>query len=427
MWNAIEPDPFKKGAAYVTGTRYKSDDFAPYIYKTDDYGKTWKLITNGIDRNHFTRVMRADRKRPGLLYAGTEYGMYISYDDGQSWNRFQLNLPVVPITDLHIKNNDLIVATQGRAFWAIDDLSMVQQSDASVLSKGLHVYDVSPAYRIPGSRWASYMSKPVNAGANPPRGVVINFHAARVSDSTKANISILDRDRKLMKSFSTESKDNKLDIAGGMNRFVWDLVCTESEKAEGMILWNGTPSGILAPPGQYHARVKVGTDSVELPFTVLADPNYKASQADYDAQFVFLRQVQTTFDEVQAGVKRIRELRSQMKDFVTRQGKECPAEVRGMSDSLSRQLTAIEEKLHQTKAKSGQDVLNYPIRLNDKLSGVFDMANSGNMAPSRQAREVYAELAAQANAELASLKAIESTGLPAFNKLVREKSLPVIR
>ena len=142
---------------------------------------------------------------------------------------------------------------------------------------------------------------------------------------------------------------------------------------------------------------------------------------------VFLRQVQTTFDEVQAGVKRIRELRSQMKDFVTRQGKDCPAEVRGMSDSLSRQLTAIEEKLHQTKAKSGQDVLNYPIRLNDKLSGVFDMANSGNMAPSRQAREVYAELAAQANAELASLKAIESTGLPAFNKLVREKSLPVIR
>ena len=427
MWNAIEPDPFKKGAAYVTGTRYKSDDFAPYIYKTEDYGKTWKLITNGIDRNHFTRVMRADRKRPGLLYAGTEYGMYISYDDGQSWKRFQLNLPVVPITDLHIKNNDLIVATQGRAFWAIDDLSMVQQSDASVLSKGLHVYDVSPAYRIPGSRWASYMSKPVNAGANPPRGVVINFHAARVSDSTKANIAILDRDRKLLKSFSTESKDNKLDIAGGMNRFVWDLVCTESEKAEGMILWNGTPSGILAPPGQYHARVKVGTDSVELPFTVLADPNYKASQADYDAQFAFLRQVQTTFDEVQAGVKRIRELRSQMKDFVTRQGKDCPAEVRGMSDSLSRQLTAIEEKLHQTKAKSGQDVLNYPIRLNDKLSGVFDMANSGNMAPSRQAREVYAELAAQANAELASLKAIESTGLPAFNKLVREKSLPVIR
>ena len=427
MWNAVEPDPFKKGTAYFTGTRYKSDDFAPYIYKTEDYGKTWRKIVTGIDPMHFTRVMRADRKRPGLLYAGTEYGMYISFNDGASWKRFQQNLPIVPITDLTIKNNDLIVATQGRAFWVIDDLTRVQQADAGILSKKLFVYDINPVYRMPASRWGGPATMPDHAGANPPKGVVIHFRASGVTDSTKATVTILDGSGKIARTFTTEGKDDKVSLVNGENRFIWNLAYPASERPEGMILWNGTPSGILASPGNYRARVKVGADSLELPFTVLADPNYKVSQADYDAQFAFLRQVQTKFDEVQAGVKRIRELRSQLKDFVTRQGRDCPAEVRTMSDSLSRQLTAIEEKLHQTKAKSGQDVLNYPIRLNDKLSGVFDMANSGNMAPSRQAREVYAALATQADAELATLKTIESTGLPAFNKLVREKSLPVIR
>jgi hypothetical protein len=194
-----------------------------------------------------------------------------------------------------------------------------------------------------------------------------------------------------------------------------------------MILWNGTPSGILAPPGEYSVRIRVGNDSVDKRFTVLADPNYKVSQADYEAQFEFLRQVQARFDEVQKTVKDIRSLRSQMTDFVSRQGADCPAEVKAMADSIGKRITSIEEKLHQTKAKSGQDVLNYPIRINDKLSGVFDLANSGNMAPSRQAREVFADLSAQADTELARWKKVLGEDVPAFNKLVREKSMPVIR
>jgi photosystem II stability/assembly factor-like uncharacterized protein len=426
MWNAIEVDPFKKGAAYLTGTRYKSDDFAPYIYKTEDYGITWKLITNGIDRMHFTRVVRADHKVPGLLYAGTEYGMYISYNDGLNWKPFQLNLPIVPITDLTIKNNDLIVATQGRAFWLIDDLSMVQQAKADITAKNLHVYDVNPAYRIVGSPFASFMSKPVNAGANPARGAVINFYAGKVADTTKGAVTILDKNKKVIKTFSTDSKDNKLDISPGINQFNWNLLYPEAEKADGMILWTGTPAGITAPPGNYFARVKVGNDSAEVPFTIVADPNYPITQQDYDAQFAFLQQVQGKFNEVQKGVKDIRSTRTQINDFVAKQGKDCPKEVKQMADSINKQLTAIEEKLHQTKAKSGQDVLNYPIRLNDKLGGVFDMANSGNMAPSKQAKDVYAELATQADAELAKLKTIMNQDIPQFNQLVREKSLPVI-
>ena len=190
MWNCIEVDPFKKGAAYIVGTRYKLDDFKSYIYKTEDYGKTWKQIVNGINPMHFARCLRADRKKQGLLYAGTEYGMYISYDDGANWKSFQLNLPEVPITDLTIKNNDLIVGTQGRAFWIIDDLTMVQQYDAGIASKSLHVFPVNPSFRIPGSdgRFAAFQRTPVNAGANPPNGSYLNYYAGNVTDSTKASI-----------------------------------------------------------------------------------------------------------------------------------------------------------------------------------------------------------------------------------------------
>ena len=426
MWNCIETDPFVKGKAYIIGTRYKLDDYTPYIYRTEDYGKTWKLITAGINRMHFTRAMRADRKRPGLLYAGTEFGMYISYNDGASWKPFQQNLPVVPITDLTIKNNDLVVATQGRAFWVIDDLGVLQQWKPELLARDLHVYDVNPAYRMSGSPYADRFGAPRNAGTNPPKGAVIHFHAPRATDSTKGSVTILDRNRKTVREFSTSSKENKLELNKGMNQFVWDMKYPEAEKADGMILWNGVPPALTAPPGEYYAKVKVGGDSSEVPFRILADPNYKVSQADYDAQFDFLRQVQGKYNDVQRGVKDTRTLRGQINDFTARQGKDMPKDVKLLADSIQRQLTSIEEKLHQTKAKSGQDVLNYPIRLNDKLSGLFDAANSGNMAPSKQSREVYADLSAQADAELARLRKLEENEVKQLNQLIREKGLPVI-
>jgi photosystem II stability/assembly factor-like uncharacterized protein len=425
MWNAIETDPFRKGAAYIIGTRYKLDDYSPYIYKTEDYGKTWKLITNGINKMHFTRAMRADRKRPGLLYAGTEFGMYISYDDGSNWKPFQLNLPVVPITDLTIKNNDLIVATQGRSFWVIDDLTVVQQWKPELVSTSLHVFDVNPSYRMMGGRSRSF-GQARNAGANPLKGPVVNFYAPGVNDSTSGSITIMDKNKKAIKTFSTSSKENKLELNKGMNQFNWDLKYPEAEKAEGMVLWNGVPAPLTAAPGNYSAKIKVGRDSAEVPFTVLADPNYKISQQDYDAQFEFLQQVQNKYNEVQKGVKDIRSLRTQINDFTTRQGKDIPKDVKQAADTIVKQLTAIEEKLHQTKAKSSQDVLNYPIRLNDKLGGLYGAAASGVTAPSKQARDVYADLSSQADGELAKLTHIVNTDIQELNKLIRDKSLPVI-
>ncbi len=429
MWNAVEVDPFKKGAAYFVGTRYKLDDYAPYIYKTEDYGKSWKLITNGIDKMHFTRVMRADRKRAGMLYAGTEFGMYISYDDGASWKKFQLNLPLVPVTDLVIKDNDLIVATQGRAIYVLDDLTILQEGNKDISNKNLHVFSINPAYRMQVNPFAgNFGATPRNAGANPPAGVVINYYAKQVTDSTKASISILDKDKKLIRTYSTDAKEtaDKMQIEKGLNQFVWNFQHPGADRAEGMILWNGTPGVITTAPGMHYAKIKVGNDSVEVPVEVKADPNYKINAADYEAQMKILMQIRDKFNEVQKGIKDIRTVRTQINELTGRWGKETPKDVKQFADSINKKLTAIEETLYQTKSKSGQDPLNFPIRLNDKLSGLFDVVNSGNMAPSKQSKEVFADLSAQSDAELNKLKQIMTDDLVKFNQLIREKSLPVI-
>jgi photosystem II stability/assembly factor-like uncharacterized protein len=425
MWNCIKTDSYKKGAAYIVGTRYKLDDFAPYIYKTEDYGNTWKLITNGIDKMHFTRAIRADKKRQGLLYAGTEYGMYMSYDDGMSWKKMQFNLPVVPITDLTIKENDLIVATQGRAFWIIDDLSMLQQYNATITTKNLHVYNVNDAWRITGSGF-SRGGTPANIGANPANGAVINYFVKNVNDSTKASITIYDSNKKLIKTFSTKDKENKIEVEKGMNQFVWNLRYPEGEKADGMILWNGTPGAIVAPPGNYFAKIKMDKDSSEVPFTIKAEGNYKTTQAEYDAQFAFLQKAQGKFNDIQKAIKDIKALRTQINEFTAKQAKPLDKDIKLMADSINKQLTAIEETLYQTKAKSSQDVLNFPIRLNDKLSNVIDAAASGNKAPSKQALDFYEIIAKDCDVQLGKLSNLQKNEITKLNELIREKVLPVI-
>lgn len=428
MWNCVEVDPFKKGTAYFVGTRYKSDDFTPYIYKTEDYGKSWTLITNGIDKMHFTRCLRADKKRQGLLYAGTEYGMYISFDDGAHWKPFQLNLPTVQIADMTIKNNDLVVATHGRAFYVLDDLSMLQQMNTNVLNDNLHVFDVNPVYRMQGGgRFrGAFGGTQANIGTNPPNGVVFNYWVKDVKDSAKASVKIFDTNHKEVKTFSTSSKENKLDVDKGMNQFVWDFQYPQAEKAEGMILWNGTPGGLAAAPGNYFARFVVEKDSVEVPFTIKADPTYKISQQDYEAQFNFLMQVRQKFNDVQKTIQDIRSLRTQINSFVALQGKNIPKDVKQSADTINKQLTAIEEELVQTKSKSGEDPLNFPIKLNDKIAGVYNVANAGNTAPTKQVRDVFADLSAQADMQLNKLKTIKEKDIPAFNDLIRQKALPVI-
>ena len=430
MWNCIETDPFKKGTAYFAGTKYKLDDFAPYLYKTSDYGKTWTKITNGINNMHFTRAIRADKKVAGLLYAGTEYGMYISYDDGANWKSFQLNLPIVPITDMTIKDNDLIVATQGRAFWVIDDLTIVQQKSNSITAKNLHVFPINDAYRSEGGgrRRRGAGGTEQNIGANPPAGTVINYYLKGTTDSSKHSITIMDKTGKPIKTFSKSAKDpeDKLDYSEGMNQFTWDQNYPAAEKTDGMILWIGSIGSAKAAPGKYSARIRYNTDSVDVPFVIKADPVYKMTEADYDAQLAFLLQVRDKFNEIQIGIKNIRTVRTQINDLNGRIDAKANKDIKQMGDSINKQLTKIEEALYQTKSKSGQDVLNYPIRLNNKISALYNIAASGYAPPSKQAKETFADLSGQADVQLAKLKAILNNDLKQYNKMINEKQVPVI-
>jgi photosystem II stability/assembly factor-like uncharacterized protein len=430
LWNCIETDPFKKGVAYAVGTRFRLDDYTPYIFKTEDYGKTWRLITRGIPPMHFARVVRADHRRPGLLYAGTEYGMYISYDYGENWKPFQLNLPVVPVTDLTIKDNDLVVATQGRAFWSLDDLSLVQQKDDGIQQEQLHVFTPGDAYRMPGGGRGRRRAEVLhNAGANPPNGVVFRYWLKDAPDSPQVSVTIFDKQHKPIRTFSTrshdEEEDPRLECRGGMNTFVWDMLYPPSVKIPGMVLWTGGAGSPKAAPGKYTARFRYAKDSADVSFTILPDPNDSMTEADYDAQVAFLLEVKGKYDEVQKAILKIRNLRTQLGDLNGRlDSTEKP--IRRLSDSLVHKLTAIEEALYQTKAKSSEDVLNYPIRLNDKLSGLYGVAAGGNAPPNKQFREVYATLSAAADVQLDKLNAIIRTDLPALNNLIYEQKVPVI-
>lgn len=431
MWNCVETDPFKKGTAYFVGTKYKLDDFAPYIFKTEDYGKTWKKITNGINNMHFTRALRADKKRPGLLYAGTEYGMYISYDDGANWKKFQLNLPIVPITDMTIKENDLIVATQGRAFWVIDDLSVLQQKEvAANTTKKLQVFSVNDAYRTEGGgrRQRGGGGSIQNMGENPQNGVVFNYLLNGANDSSKVSITVFDKQHKPIKTYSKKEKlpADKLEFNDGMNQFVWDMNYPAAERVDGLILWNGGIGTTKAAPGKYTARFRFDKDSLDVPFVIKPNPNYAMTEADYDAQVGFLLQVRDKFSEIQKAIKDIRAVRSQINEFTARMDTTGNKDIKKLADSLNKQMTKVEEALYQTKSKSGQDVLNFPIRLNDKIAGLYGVAASGQNPPSKQAREAFADLGGQADVQLTKLKKIMDTDLKSLNKMINDKQLPVI-
>lgn len=425
MFNCVEPDMFEQGKLYVAATRYKLDDYKPYLYMTEDYGKTWKKITNGIPNEHFTRVIREDKKRRGLLYCGTEAGLYISYNDGVNWYPFQNNLPLVPITDMTIKDNDLIIATQGRGFWIMDDLAVIQEADYKIAEKNLYVYPIRDTYKLDGAQNES----PVNAGKNPATGVVINYYLKDEPDtSKKLTIEIYVDHGELIQTYSSASTEKELTIEAGkgLNQFNWNLDYPPSEKIEGMNLWNGTPGSPKAPPGVYQAKVKFGSDSVITKFTILNDPNLTATVADYAAQFNLQLKIQKKFNETQKAIKEIRSLKTQINDYVSKLGDKAPLSLKDSVNSLNRQLTAIEEELVETRNSSTQDMLNYGIKLNDKLAGLYNVVSSGNSRPSQQSVEVFDYLASQVDIQLKKLETIKSEGIKHLNNLIDAEKLPAI-
>jgi photosystem II stability/assembly factor-like uncharacterized protein len=427
MWNRVEVDPLRKGTAYFAGTRYKLDDFTPYLYVTHDYGETWEKITNGINPLHFTRAIVASPRKAGVLFAGTEFGLYVSMNDGKSWERFQLNLPITPITDLLIKDQNLIVATQGRSIYILDNLSFVENFQPAPTVN--QVFPIANTYRVPpqmGGRRSrgKKVGLPANVGINPPKGVVINYwKAANSSDSARVMISILDDQKKVIKTFNQNDAGGPSAEAGFQN-FIWNMYHTEIEKPEAsLILWNGSTSPVLAAPGKYTAKVTIDNTVTEQPFTILADPNYKISDADLKAQEQFLLEVSDCFNTIMKTLKGLKEIRSQVQGL---QKKTKDSVFQKQSNDVLASLTSIEEALHQTKAKSGQDVLNFPIRLDDKIAGVFESAAAGYVAPTKQVKETYAALKSLTDEQLKKYENIKKEGVKALNEAVHKLMIPII-
>lgn len=424
MWNSVELDPLQKGKAYFVGTKYKLDDFKPYIFLTEDYGKSWKLITKGIDSKHFARVLRVDPKRKGLLYCGTEYGFYMSYDDGANWKKVQLNLPQTPITDMCVKDNALVIATQGRSIWVMDDLAPLQSFNVNQLNDKMYMYPISNTLLIDG--WQN--KSPKNAGMNPPNGVIIPFHLINFNDTGNVEIIIRDSAKKLITAYSSKSSDEKFKLSAkeGMNLFTWDMNYQSIEPIAGMILWNGTIDGPTAAPGNYTATLKINGDSLEKPFLISANPKYNCSNEDYALKTAFLLEVKKSFADVQKCIVDIRTLRSQINEFNSLAGKDVPKEIKSLSDTIQKKLTKIEEELYQTKLKSGQDILNYPMKLNDRISGLYNYASSGNTAPNKQVKDAFLELKTLADEQLKLFQSVIEKDVVELNMKIKSSDLPVI-
>ncbi|TNE57225.1 MAG: glycosyl hydrolase [Bacteroidetes bacterium] len=426
MVNSVEPDPFRKGGLYVAATSYKSGDYSPYLFHTADYGKSWRRIVNGIDPEHFTRVLRADPKRLGLLYCGTEAGMYISFDDGANWQPFQLNLPVVPITDLALKNDNLIAATQGRSLWMIDDLTVLHQLDETIGSKDFHLFQPMPAYRMDGRQARNLKT----AGTNHPGGVLVHFYLqAAPGEKDTVQLSILNVAGDTVRTFSNQSKTDKLpELKAGGNRFVWNLRYAGAEKFDGLILWSSRLNGPRAVPGAYQVRLTVNGQSITQSFEVLADPRATIRQQDFQRQFDFVKACSDKLSDMHRAIKHIRMVRTQMTNLKKRLPEADNLKpLREQMGTLDSMMTAVEKTLYQTKNRSGQDPLNFPVQLNDKLGNLMEIAGNGDFPPTDQDMEVQKMLFGLIDAELEKWQSIRDTQLPELNRLIRELQVDVIR
>ncbi len=428
MINSIDADPFNKGGAYVAGTRYKMGDYTPYLYHTKNYGKTWELITNGIPSDHFTRVVRADPKRQGLLYAGTETGMYVSFNDGKDWQPFQLNLPIVPITDLTIKNDNLIAATQGRSLWLIDDLTPLHQLSDAVASSDFYLYKPMDSYRMGGG--GRFGRPNPRAGQNHPGGVMVNFYMKEeLGKDDEVTLAFHEMDGDLIKEFSTKSKDrnSKLTVKKGGNVFNWNMRYPNAKDFKGMIFWAGSLAGPMAVPGKYKVAINVNGKKQEQEFEILKDPRAEVSLQGLQEQFDFVKETNETISEAHQTIIDIRSIRDQLNHYKGLwKGREDMKDLIEKATEINKTMTEIEEALYQTKNRSRQDPLNFPIRLTNKLSGVNSLTNRGNNAPTKQAKAVKKELTDKINSEVQKFRKIEGEDLPDFNRMVREKSIDAI-
>jgi photosystem II stability/assembly factor-like uncharacterized protein len=448
----IEASRFAPGAAYLAANRFGLDDFSPSLWKTTDFGATWTKIVNGIGAEEFTRVIREDPERRGLLYAGTERGVWVSFNDGDNWQRLQRNLPPVPVHDLTIKEGDLVAATHGRSFWVMDDLSALRQMTLAVLAEPAHLFAPRDAYRIDwgggfgggGRGGAAGASRP---GQNPAAGAVVFYHLA--SAAQKVKLEFIAPDGTVIKSY--ESADSaalaaeraaaaeraqagggggrfggggvqRPGNAVGLNTFAWDMRYPDASSFSGMIMWAGSTRGPVAPAGTYTVRMTVGDAAPQTAtFKLLNDPRTTATAAELIAQFNFLIQVRDRTTAANDAVKTIRNVKAQLDDRVAKAPR-----LKRNADALAAALAAVEREVYQVKNQSGQDPLNFPVRLNNQIAALAGVVGGGPYGPTAQAETVFTELSQSLDVQLKQMQKILTEDLERFNRQLKQAGLEAI-
>ena len=427
MISIIDASHHAAGTAYMAATRYKFGDFSPMLYKTTNYGKSWAKIITGIPSMDFTRAIREDPNRSGLLYTGTETGVYVSFNAGEQWQSLQLNLPAVPITDLavHKRDKDLIIATQGRSFWILDDLPVLHQLQDDILADQHYLFDPEDPYLFGGRSWGSSAT----AGQNPQGGAVVYYYLAENEDQ-EIKLEFVDMREQVVQSYSSKEdvrgrsvkestlfyEDEQQTVRGslgdkaGLHSYVWGLDYPGVTNIDGrQILWAGSTAGPRALPGTYTVRMYVGDELVgEQEFEVKKDPRLEQiSQEDLVEQFELVQTINAKLDSTHKAINKIRSVREEFREQMGILGKdETSKTLLERAQLMMKAMTEIEEALVQTKAEATQDVLNFPIRLNNKLAALKSTVATGYGRPTAQQYAVYEDLASKTDAHLMRLQKI---------------------
>ena len=433
----IEPSRFEAGAAYLTVDLHQVNNRDPYVYRTKDYGRTWKLITEGIPRSmlSYAHCVREDPTRAGLLYVGTENGLYISYDDGDLWQKFQSNLPAAPVYWMVIQEhfNDLVVGTYGRGFWILDDITAIQQMKPSVLTSTAHLFTPRPTYRFRPGTVPVTMSDDPSAGQNPPYGAAITYYLKSVP-SGDVRIKIEDSRGQTIRTL-TGTK------AAGLNRITWNLEGEQTREVrmrtspayapeirvgpDGTRPAIGAPRmSILYPPGNYTVKLSVAGQELSAPLVVKKDPNSAGTEAEITSQIEMLQDLRKDVDTAGDLVNQLESVRGQLYQLTSVMGSDTDGSIKSAADDLDKKLLDIEDQLIQRRLTGqGQDTVRWPPKLISKLSYVGSGLAGSDFAPTNQQKEVYAALKQQLTALKQRFDAVMNQDLAAFNKMLRDKNI----
>ena len=433
----IEPSPFDASSAYAAVDRHRLDDFKPYIFKTTDLGKTWTAITTGIPEGAYVRAVREDPRRQGLLYAGTERGVFVSWDAGAHWQPLQLNLPQSPIHDLMIKDDDLVVATHGRSFWVLDNLTPVRQASAQTAAAEMILYQPQTALRL---HYAEEFDRRQPVGENPPAGAMIDYYF-KSAPKDEVTLDILDAQGKVVRRLSSkEKKENEqppewpdrvvkpkvIPANEGMNRFPWDLRYNEPIQVPGAFYAGDGPKGPLALPGDYTVKLTTGGKSQTAPLHLIIDPRTKSAEAQLPKNFALSAQVTERISQLHQAVNEIRDLKAQMQSLHKRFGSDDKMKAAlTAADEVDHKMSAVEEQLIQVNAKGSEATLAFPTMLNEQLD-TFSHSIESDHAPTKAQLDVFKSLSDRLDEQLKKWAQIKRDEVQKVSALIKQLDLPAL-